>query len=430
MATQYNPRPIANLPSTQHGSSRNYQQPQQSRSHPQAQPSQPPPRMPIQSVYNPSQGELHPGARNRLFLALKSGIEPEVDWALPRLVLASFDHGDVFRLDGWPDSVNALLAYPLKWLEELEKESALYCLRHGIIDGEDKNGVLGIVSDWARDLELESRAINSLLILRNASFSSSNAKSICKAPFIDLVARVFSLPVEFLLESSLRQSEPLQNLFVLVQSTFPSIQQSTIASTSSSTTRNLMQAFSKTLPALSIETRDAGILHNLLPILIVAFQIPNIPSPPPTLIPHLLKTLTLTPPMPLLEYSIDLLISLTQNSANSRSILADRDFPAHLRNMVLLLEHGMRKTSANWEAPGQIYGVIIPNPASASGQLEQASKKRKIDREAAQKALQSGQGAGIIVPVGDRPPYMSAVAKRKLLAMPEPDRAIHWYVFL
>jgi hypothetical protein len=187
-----------------------------------------------------------------------------------------------------------------------------------------------------------------------------------------------------------------------------------------------MQAFSNTLPTLIIETRDAGILHNLLPILIVAFQIPNIQLPPPTLIPHLLKTLTLTPPMPLLEYSIDLLISLTQNSANSRTILADRDFPAHLRNMVLLLEHGMRKTSANWEAPGQIYGVITPNPASASGQLEQATKKRKIDRDVAQKALQSGDGAGVVVPVGDRPPYMSMVAKRRLLAMPEPERAIHW----
>lgn len=86
----------------------------------------------------------------------------------------------------------------------------------------------------------------------------------------------------------------------------------------------------------------------------------------------------------------------------------------------------MRKTSANWEAPGQIYGVITPNPASATGQLEQATKKRKIDREVAQKALQSGDGTGVVVPVGDRPPYMSLVAKRKLMAMQEPDRAIHW----
>jgi chromatin structure-remodeling complex subunit RSC9 len=187
-----------------------------------------------------------------------------------------------------------------------------------------------------------------------------------------------------------------------------------------------MQAFSKTLPEIVVQTRDAGILHNLLPILIVAFQIPTIQPPPPSLIPHLLKTLTLSPPQPLLEYSVDLLISLTQNSANTRAILADRDFPAHLRNMVRLLERGAKKTSATWEAPGQIYGMIIPNPASIGGQLEQAAKKRKVDRENAQKLLQSGNTAGVVVEVGDRPPFMSVAAKRKLLAMPEPDRAIHW----
>ena len=384
--------------------------------------------MPIQSVYNPSQGELHAGPRNRLFLALRSGIESEVDWALPRLVLGSFDHGELFRLDGWHDSVNALLHYPLKWMEELEKESTLYCLRHGLEDVDGKEGLLGLVSDWTRDLELENRAINSLLILRNASFSSANAKAICKASFVDLVARVFSLPVEFLLETSLRNSEHLQHLFVLVQSTFPSIQHSTLTATSSSTAKNLMQAFSNTLPTMIVETRDAGILNYLLPILIVAFQIPNIPLPPLTLIPHLLKSLTLSPPAPLLEYSIDLLISLTQNSANSRSILADKDFPAHLRNMVLLLEHGVRKTKANWEAPNQIYGVITANPASASGLLEQATKKRKVDRDNAQKIIQSGDPSGVVVEVGDRPPYMSVAAKRKLLSMPEPERAIHWYV--
>jgi hypothetical protein len=72
--------------------------------------------------------------------------------------------------------------------------------------------------------------------------------------------------------------------------------------------------------------------------------------------------------------------------------------------------------------------MIIPNPASIGGQLEQAAKKRKVDRENAQKLLQSGNTAGVVVEVGDRPPFMSVAAKRKLLAMPEPDRAIHWYV--
>jgi len=384
-----------------------------------------------------------------------------VDWCLPRLVLGSFDHAEVFKLDQWPESVGALLRYPMKWLEEVEKESTLYALRnrrqtHGQAtttttttgtgkeagEKEKEAVVLGIISDWTRDLELESRAINSLLVLRNASFSSTNAKSMCRSEFIDLVARFFSMPVDFLLEMSLRQPEPLQHLFVLIQSTFPYLQQNALGNPSSSSTtstakrqserengdryRNLLQAFSRTLPTMIIETRDAGILHNLLPILIAAFQIPNIPPPPPTLIPYLLKTMTLQPPTPMLDLCIDLLISLSQNSVNSRTILSDSSFPAHLRHMVLLLEQGGKKTQAAWEAPGQVYGVVVPNPASTSGQLEQATKRRKVERERAQRVIEAGNPMGVVVQVGDRPPVMSAAAKRKLHAMPEPARAIHW----
>lgn len=442
MTTSYTSRPIANLPpSHSHAASRSHpQQPQQT------------PRIPMQTPYNPNPAELQPGARNRLFLALRSEIESEVDWCLPRLVLGSYDHAEVFKLDQWPESVSALLTYPMKWLEEVEKESTLYILRNrrpgqgedGDKDKEKEQAALGIVSDWTRDLDLESRAINSLLILRNASFTSTNAKSICRSDFIDLVARFFSMPVEFLLEMSLRQPEPLQHLFVLIQSTFPYLQQTAIGSSSptNGTTatrrrsetengnryRNLLQAFSKTLPTMIVETRDAGILHNLLPILIAAFQIPNIPPPPPTLIPYLLKTMTLNPPAPMLDLCIDLLISLSQNSVNCRTILSDPSFPAHLRHMVLLLEHGAKKTQAAWDAPGQVYGVVVPNPASTSGQLEQATKRRKVEREKAQRTIEAGNPMGVVVQVGDRPPVMSAIAKRKLHAMPEPARAIHWQV--
>jgi chromatin structure-remodeling complex subunit RSC9 len=344
------------------------------------------------------------------------------------------------------------LAYPVKWLEEVEKESVLYTLRNGngsgqskareIGEGEKERMALGIISDWTRDLELESRAINSLLILRNASFLSTNAKSICRSGFIDLVARFFSLPVDFLLEMSLRQPEPLQHLFVLIQSTFPYLQQTALGPSLSIAGagqdlsekdregrvryRNLLQAFSKTLPTMIVETRDAGILHNLLPILIAAFQIPNIPPPPPSLIPYLLNTTTLNPPVPMLELCIDLLISLSQNSVNSRTILSNPSFPAHLRQMIILLEHGVKKTQASWEAPGQVYGVVVPNPASTSGQLEQATKRRRVEREKAQRVLESGNAMGVVVEVGDRPPVMSVLAKRKLQGMSEPARAIHW----
>lgn len=411
------------------------------------------PRIPVASPYSPHPGELQAGPRNRLWLALRSGIDSEVDWSLPRLILASFDQLELFRLDMWPDSVNSLLTFPIAWLEEMEKEAALVELRRRKGDTKTSdagNGgdirekmVLGIVSEWTRNVELETRAINSLLVLRNASFTSNNARTISKPNFVDFLIRLFSLPAEFLLDLSLRQPEILQHVFVLVQATFPYLAppphqsksngdattQTTI-STTSLPERKLLAALSRTMTTIIIETRDAGVLHNLLPILISAFQLPNIPLPPPDLIPYLLKTLTLGNPPPLLDLSIDLLISLTQNSTNSRSILADPLISAHLRNMVLLLEHSERKTSAAWEAPGQYHGMVVPNPASSSGMVEQASKRRKVEREAAQKIIESGNPMGVVVDVGDRPPSMTASAKNKLFAMKEPARSINWYVLL
>ena len=408
-------------------------------------------RAPVSSPYSPHPGELQAGSRNRLWLALKSGIDSEVDWSLPRLILASFDQPELFKLEIWPDSVNTLLSAPIAWLEEMEKEAALVELKRGgnVTAGpggkmgngaEEVKGqmILGIVSDWTRNVELETRAINSLLVLRNASFTTNNAQTISKPIFVDFLIRLFSLPADFLLDLSLRLPEILQHVFVLVQSTFPylappprksqSNADETTApvtiSTKSLAERKLLAALSRTMTTIIIETRDAGVLHNLLPILISAFQLPNIPLPPTDLIPYLLKTLTLGNPPPLLDLSIDLLISVTQNSTNSRSILADPLFPAHLRNMVLLLEHSERKTAASWEAPAQYHGMVVPNPASSAGLVEQASKRRKVEREAAQKVMESGNPMGVIVDVGDRPPPMSMSAKAKLFALKEPARYI------
>lgn len=421
--TSYQPhRPIAGLP--QHHS----QQPRPGGAVPGTQPA---PRQPLRSIYNPNPAELHAGARNRLFLALRSGVDSEVDWSLPRLILASFDQPDLFKLEAWHESVNALLAYPTQWVGEMEKEAVLFQLRQAGA-GDADSGLLGIVSDWTRDADLETRAINSLLVLRNASFTSNNARAICKAPYTDFLVRLFSLPADFLLDLSLRQPEVLQHVFVLIQSTFPYLAQKPPPSIDATATakpdRKLLDTLSKTMTSIVIETRDAGILHNLMPILIAAYQIPHIPlaPPQPELIPYLLKTLTLAPPPPLLDLSIDLLISLTQNSSNSRSVLSDPRFPAHLRNMVLLLEHSVRKTAAAWEAPGQLHGMVVPNPASGAGLVEQASKRRKVEREHAQKILESGNTVGVLVEVGDRPPPMSAAAKKKLLLMKEPARSIHW----
>lgn len=438
MTTYQQSRPIAGLPQHHH-----QQQRQPTAPAPAAAAAAPIP--PWRPAYAPTPSELQGGGRNRLILALRSGIDTEVDWCLPRLILGSFDHPDLFKLDAWPDSVAALLEYPLRWLEELEKEAALFELRRsrsrsGSVreegEGKGEGGVLGIVSDWTRDTELETRAINSLLVLRNASFTPTNAQAIAKSrPSIfdhdQFLLRLFSLSPAFILDLSLRQPEILQHVFVLVQSLFPYLT-STGAGAGAQGNRRVLGAITTNLTALAIDTRDAGVLHNLLPILIAAYQLPPspssaLPAPHPDLIPYLLKTLTLAPPPPLLDLSIDLLISLTQNSTHSRTVLADPSFPAHLRNMVLLLEHSSRKTAAAWESPGQLQGMIVPNPASTAGLVEQATKRRRVEREQAQRQMELNP-LSVKVEVGDRPPVMSLIVKKRLLAMKEPARSIQWYV--
>jgi chromatin structure-remodeling complex subunit RSC9 len=385
------------------------------------------PRQLLSSPYNPPPHLLHSGARNRLILSVRSGVPSEVDHALPRLVLASFDQPELFKLEGWVDSIPALLDWPTRWLVELEKEAALYQLRRGQLDGnplkrKKSDAVLGVIAEWTRDPDLVNRATNSLLILRNASFANNNASVMTRPSLVDFIERFFLLPLPFLLELSLRISEPIQHLLVILQSIFPILK--------SQLTPALLDIFGTVLPTLLVESRDSAIINLLLPLLISSFALaPTHPFPPlpPTLIPYLLKLLTLSPAPPLLDLSIDLLITLTTSSpANTRLILSLPSFPAHLRNLMLLLEHGAKPLQATWEAPGPYQGVLIRNPASMNAQAEAAAQQRKRDRDLAARQLETHGRVELVAEVGDRPPVISQAMRKKLYSMAEPQRSIAW----
>jgi len=370
------------------------------------------------SPYSPDPHELHAGAKNRLFLSLRSSIESEIDWALPRLVLASFEHPDHFRLETWVDSVGALQAWPEIWLEELEREAALMAVRDGLVNG-SKREVLGAIPEWTNSTSTEFRAIHSLLVLRNASFVGNNAKIICRATFLAFLARFFALPIPFLLDVTLRSPEPVQHIFVILQSIFPHIHPSP----------PINRIFATVLPNLLIETRDLAMLNLLLPLLNSSFILPKLPPPPDTLVPHLLNLLTLQPPAPSLELTLDLLISLTLQSSLARSILALPTFPAYLKTLVMMLEHGARPTQASWEAPGS-HSLTVRNPASGAVEAEEASRRRAAAREAAQRNMEIFGGPGVLCDVGDEPPSLSQATKSRLYSLPEPRRSIAWSVIL
>jgi chromatin structure-remodeling complex subunit RSC9 len=343
-------------------------------------------------------------------------VPSEVDWALPRLVLASFDRADAFKLETWIDSVAAFQYWPEKWVEELEKEAALQEVREGRVGAARDVFVLGAIPAWTRDEAVEMRATHSLQVLRNASFTGNNAKLICRATFLGVLERFFALPVPFLLEISLRSPEAFAHILVILQSIIPSL----------TPFPRIARILTTVIPALLVETRDVAMLHHLIPLLISSLTLPNLPPVPDSLAQHLLYLLTLTPPPNILEYTLDLLISLTLQSAQARQILSLPTFPAHLRTLVMLLEHGARSLQATREAPIGLQGAVHRNPASGAILAEAASRRRTIERDAAGKKLYSGER--VLVDVGDKPPQLAPSTKAMLYNMREPRRSITWYV--
>ncbi|WVQ98579.1 hypothetical protein IAU59_005707 [Kwoniella sp. CBS 9459] len=404
------------------------------------------------TMYHPAPTELVMNARNPLFLSLKSGIDEEIDYALPKLVVASFDEREKFLLKYWVDSVSALKEWPEKWIESLEQEAALEHLREvsrttqghtsesvgNATDGEGSSKkrkvdisqaqrqlALGAIPEWTTSPSTLQRATNSLLVLRNASFHNSNAEMLCRASFLAFLDRFFTLPISFILDLSLRYPEPVHHILTIVQSIFPYLRPQA----------EVKRIFAVIFPKLLIETRDSAMMGNLLPLIISGLTIPSIPPPPAELIPHLLQLLVLRPAQQystptassqILELTLDLLISLSLNGNNARSILSQSNLSAHLRSLTLLLEHNAQPIIKALDAPSHTLGRSVRNPASEAIRTSAATERRKKEREMNQRQMEAFGGPGVRVEVGDRSPVLSQAVKDRLYAMPEPARSITW----
>ncbi|EIW70248.1 hypothetical protein TREMEDRAFT_38872 [Tremella mesenterica DSM 1558] len=399
--------------------------------HPPHRPGQPsnlaPSTRSLAPAYSPHPSELYPGPKNRLFLSLRSGIEGEIDWALPRLVLASHEQLETFNLAGWVDSVAALQYWPERWVEMLEREAAYDHLKSqhhgyeevmkmGVVEDEVKyEKALGAIPEWTKDPKISLRASNSLQILRNASLSPNNANIIARQTFLSFLARFFSLPFDFILSLSLRDPEPIQHILVILNSIYPHLP----------TSEHISKVFSITLPRLLIETRDLALIQCLLPLLIVSQNMPGLSQPPENFISHLLRLLTLSP-VRLLEMVLDLLISLTANTTHARTILTMSDFAQHLKVLTSLLEYAAKPYQVGFEPRQGTQGLLVRNPAGSAAQADEASKRRAMDREQAQKIMLTQGGKGVDVEVGDKPVILSNITKARLYAMREPIRSIQW----
>lgn len=369
------------------------------------------------NIYGATAHELRAGPRNPLFLMLRSGIEGEVDYALPRLVLASFEYSDKFLLEHYIDSVSALREWPEQWLDQLEREHAYdELLRAGRGGDELARKALGAVPAFTANPVIEARATYSLQVLRNCSFVSQNARTVSRTSFIDFVTRFFDLPPPFLLEVAARSPEAIQHLLLLIQQMTPFFYVGP----------PIYKLLSEVLPHLAMHTRDSTVLQLIIPILITAFQVPTFPPPPDAFVQHMLYLVTLNPPQPLLAMVLDLLAAIAPQAQYARTILSDPSIAAHLRQLTILLEHQAKTHEMAIEVTSKARGKNVYNPAAASHLSRQAAMKRQRQREIDQPQMEVFGGPGVFREVGTAAPSLNPSIKKELYTMSEPKRSIAW----
>lgn len=426
--------------------------------HPPPTSSHPPRKI---TPYHPTAHEMRPGPRNRLFLSLASEIPSEVDWALPRLVVASFEDLERFKLDQWIDSVVILCRIVSSWVDELELEATIHTLKTspGTIPEEIMSTILAKYSsqlaqssstspkegsradllsllllsrmDQGRLASTTKRATEALLVLRNASFLTTNARQIARPTFISLLDRFFAINHESLLDITMEYPEPTSHILTILTSILPFLDYSP---------RWTQTLFNETLPLLLVETRDMSMITLILPVLIQATsrliakkdgegEASQIITQ--KLLPHLFKMVTIQSPndKTLLDIVLDYLVTLSNQVVYCKAILGSPTFPADLKVLLGLLSFNSRSVTLTREPPMGHIGKVVLNPASATALLEQASARRNAERAAAQEGLQQFNGEPrlmVDVEVGDKQPALSQATKNKLYAMPEPKRSITW----
>ncbi|BEJ16177.1 hypothetical protein CspHIS471_0507820 [Cutaneotrichosporon sp. HIS471] len=369
------------------------------------------------NVYGATAHELRTSPRNPLFLMLRSGLDGEVDYALPRLVLASFEYSDKFILDNYLDSVSALCEWPQQWLDQLERED-VYRELLGAGRGGDElaRKALGAVPAFAANPVVEARATYSLQVLRNCSFVSQNARTIARTRFIHIVTRFFDLPAPFLLEIAARSPEAIQHLLLIIQQVTPFLYVGP----------PVYKLLSEVLPHLAMHTRDSTVLQLIIPTLITVFQVPTFPPPPDAFIQHMLYLLTLNPPPPLLAMVLDLLAAVAPHAQYARTILSDPSISAHLRQLTILLEHQAKTHEMAFEITSKARGKTIYNPAAASHLSREAAMKRQRQREIDQPQMEVFGGPGVFREVGTVAPSLNPAIKKELFVLSEPKRSIAW----
>lgn len=172
---------------------------------------------------------LEGGALNRYYLSLRSGIPSQVDWALSRLTVYTYDMAEKFLLSQFPGMADALAEYVRRWCaakrglprsawDQMQRGELLngYRIDQGIGYGDDGSQGLALASVrltassskarrlrdhvafqphvYAQDAALERRAADAMLILRNLSLTPENVAFLAQVPgILELIWHTVSL---------------------------------------------------------------------------------------------------------------------------------------------------------------------------------------------------------------------------------------------
>lgn len=342
---------------------------------------------------------------------MRSGIDEEVEYALPNLARHSFDRRDwELRRFGHLAVVEALLEWPLAWLEDVKQR---------------QSRPPAWLVDEARQTR-ENRASTSLLILRNAATIDINAEYLVRplnklSKTLALITDLWSLPVSDLLALSLEQPEPMLHTLGILHSCVLNLPNSNLSASLEddpdaerfNPSPEFINVLQTTLSQFVQSSTDQAFHLAILPILA---QIPTLSYLPPpvaasthSLLSHLFTALALPPS----SQTLPVLDTLFTHTLAPSTALAHITSPK-LHLLARYLDFNASPNPISWVAP--ISARTVRNPASEEAVLERAAHLRDQLRTMAGAHEEVGQ-TQIVLPERIR---------QQLVSLPEPERCIQW----
>ncbi|KDQ20295.1 hypothetical protein BOTBODRAFT_27711 [Botryobasidium botryosum FD-172 SS1] len=323
-----------------------------------------PPRRHVVSPPDASeQWYLEPTPSNRMVLALRSGIDDEVSWALLRLANLSNEHGHRFNLAAIPGLTDALFLWPQEFIAAYREEQ----LRHALF------------APTTSSASCQKHAVESLLVLRNASLLETNATHLFNhSRMIPTIADILSLP-----DIADAYPEFLYYALELLQSLAPNV---VLPAPDSADTQPIPLS---ALYDIAKTTTDRTMLIAVFSALTLILSHPsNVSHTQISSISPAILVLPLSTDTPLLTAALDYIFTVLMHPPAAKAFLLRLEMPSTVKMLVALLKA---------EQPEEIKEIPI-GPPIRTDQVEAKREDYVLTEE----------------------------DKQRLIPMAEPERSFDW----